>query len=1509
MVKIVDSLDWGTGNPVYYMLGMGNSVFDVLNSASGYAYNAANDWALRAIDEDTLRFEVRAGDEIRWGIDVGTHKERSEISAADHIALGQNLHTSFDFNLEPGAANTAKWLLVSQLIQFPPDVSMAAPPPVAIELVGEKLSVMVRYQSDSGKTVEQRVWLDSADIARGSDYHFDVYANVANDGSGRVVVAIDGKVVVDYSGRVGYNFGGDLAWKQGIYRNEAPETIAAQFSNLQIDHGDMVKIPAPGKYTLPAEAPTLALASSGAEGAGAESVFNGHAVAGVTVHLYDGTKLVGTTQADANGAFTFIVDSAAGSHMFKAATEVDGKMSATSDDISVQVGTSADILARMDVIAGQDRLGAIVLTDTRTFTLTSTSQLATLMADAKDALTKVVGGANFLQITGTGDNRYSTFLDLDGKPTLVINDTYKNGVLIRQTKDYVTANADGVQKEVVAYNVTGQSYVTQYQAFNAAGQMTECVRYHADGTLDFRSRLLDNGDQTTEKFNVAGLLQSYSIQHASGPIAMEMYQANIVGQPYVATWTALNAAGKIVYSTRTNADGSLQYDMKMNPDGSTIAHLYGVDGALAQLTVTTADGRTVNQGYAGGKLVSTSTTFADKSTENNSWSDGQLLSQTITHMSGPVTKEIYSNGVSGQSYARTYKAYSGSTLVTEERFHSDNTLDYARYTLSNGATEIRRYATNGAITSDTITALDGSTDVKSYTNGVLMRETVTFAKPVDGVAKQIYEFNIVGQASSIRLNSYDASGKLVSTSYPTATSLPDFAKAQPVITSGGEAAHSQPILSEAVDKDGFHAINDTLGAIGGLDNVHHVDTHPVTPAELDLPASPANQAPPTLPPEPVHVDAPSLTLSAPIGSDGHAQTTIAGTASGAARVQIYDGGNLLGSATIDGNGHFSFDLTMGSGLHNITAVSVHATGVTSQASTAASMFVGTAADFVANIAAIDAAPNLAGVVLTDGQVLNLTSEAQLRDILSNEQIALSAINGAFEFVVTTGTPANLIRTTYDSHGTKLLMVERVMDGNALVQEIIENPKAAAGAVARQVQSFSHNGEDYASQIDMYTADGRLVKVVRYYPDGAVQYDRSIGPDGVDTVHQYRADGTLEQQSIVDAHGVTTLDQMAIDGSLLHRSVIGTAADEALSLSDHHGGSLFGGAGDDNLVGGNGNDILDGGAGADRMDGGAGDDTYYVDHAGDHIVDSSGVDTVLTGLRNYVLGDGLEKLTFTGSGNATLIGNQRDNVIIGGAGDDSLDGGMGNDILYGGDGNDQLNGGRGADILYGGNGDDRYIVDDVNDQVTEYAGGGLDTVAAYVSYALSANVENLTLASTAGAINGIGNTLDNLITGNNAANRLEGGDGNDKLVGNGGNDILIGGAGDDLLMGGDGNDVLIGGSGNDMLYGGAGADRFVFRYGEAGSKGGNTTRIADFSVTQGDKIDLSEFDANPDMHGRQALTYYADRPTTPMDHSVWFVNNGNFAQLHGDLNGDGVVDFVIRVDNLNGLPLGANSLIL
>jgi Ca2+-binding RTX toxin-like protein len=191
-----------------------------------------------------------------------------------------------------------------------------------------------------------------------------------------------------------------------------------------------------------------------------------------------------------------------------------------------------------------------------------------------------------------------------------------------------------------------------------------------------------------------------------------------------------------------------------------------------------------------------------------------------------------------------------------------------------------------------------------------------------------------------------------------------------------------------------------------------------------------------------------------------------------------------------------------------------------------------------------------------------------------------------------------------------------------------------------------------------------------------------------------------------------------------------------------------------LEGNSGNNLLDGMGGADTMKGGAGNDTYVVDNASDVVQEGAGEgnDTVQAGV-SHTLGNNVEKLLLTGTGNINGTGNSLDNTLTGNSGNNILDGMGGNDTLAGGTGNDT------------------YIVDKAGDVITENAGEGTDSVQSSATYTLSANLENL-LLTAAGNINGTGNDLANQITGNAGNNRIAGGLGNDVLSSGTGQDSYV-----------------------------------------------------------------------------------------------------------------------------------------
>ncbi|MDZ7855405.1 calcium-binding protein [Sphaerotilus sp.] len=199
-----------------------------------------------------------------------------------------------------------------------------------------------------------------------------------------------------------------------------------------------------------------------------------------------------------------------------------------------------------------------------------------------------------------------------------------------------------------------------------------------------------------------------------------------------------------------------------------------------------------------------------------------------------------------------------------------------------------------------------------------------------------------------------------------------------------------------------------------------------------------------------------------------------------------------------------------------------------------------------------------------------------------------------------------------------------------------------------------------------------------------------------------------------------------------------------------------------LTGNAANNVLDGLTGADTMAGGAGNDTYFVDNTADVVNEAAGAGTdQVNASVSYTLKANVERLTLTGSANLNGYGGDDANTLTGNSGHNLLDGGAGNDTLIGGAGNDTLLGNAGDDSMLGGSGNDTYRVASVGDTVVELAGEGTDSVEAYLSYTLGANVENVALFGS--ALTATGNALANQITGNSLANTLTGAAGNDTYV--------------------------------------------------------------------------------------------------------------------------------------------------
>ena len=426
------------------------------------------------------------------------------------------------------------------------------------------------------------------------------------------------------------------------------------------------------------------------------------------------------------------------------------------------------------------------------------------------------------------------------------------------------------------------------------------------------------------------------------------------------------------------------------------------------------------------------------------------------------------------------------------------------------------------------------------------------------------------------------------------------------------------------------------------------------------------------------------------------------------------------------------------------------------------------------------------------------------------------------------------------------------------------------------------------------------------------------------------------------------------GIIAGATLTGTAVNFETASGSAFNDVLVGGTTTNQFFGGGGDDILDTGTrvGSIILSGNTGNDIFIVRNGAIATVSNFstvgvGHDRVETDIANFTLTDGVEDLEYFGTAAFTGTGNSVANVIVGGAmgdtltglgGDDTVGGEGGDDILDGGEGNDRLNGGTGADSMSGGAGNDILVVDNGGDVAN--GGDGSDTVqivTAGLTYTVAADIETVSNHS-GGALTITLNALANSYGGSNGVDAVNGGDGNDtlyglaggdnltggagidRLFGDAGNDFLFGGDGNDLLYGGfdsdglsggtgndtlyagDGADNLLGGFGVDMLYGGTGADIFTFGTGDSGATLATADRILDFSLAQNDRINVALIDAIAGG-GDEAFSFIGTAAFDGIAGQLRYQQVGGNTQLMGDVNGDGVADFIIRIDGLHALTAG------
>ncbi len=395
------------------------------------------------------------------------------------------------------------------------------------------------------------------------------------------------------------------------------------------------------------------------------------------------------------------------------------------------------------------------------------------------------------------------------------------------------------------------------------------------------------------------------------------------------------------------------------------------------------------------------------------------------------------------------------------------------------------------------------------------------------------------------------------------------------------------------------------------------------------------------------------------------------------------------------------------------------------------------------------------------------------------------------------------------------------------------------------------------------------------------YGANTAYNAGDTVYNISYDSP---QTLWDAGGADTINTSSVSADVIIHleeggfSSIGDANTLAIAYGTQIEKAVTGG-GDDSLYGNGANNVLTGGGGDDNYYGQAGNDTYFFTSGQDAVTETTGIDTVsfdavwdpgdvavagdiltlISSVNRITFNDIdlIEFFSFAGYAAMTLdellsFGIVTDDVFTGTSAMEIFNGGDGSDTvdystsplevkvdllkgtassgfaegdtlvsienvtgsdaaskrdtLYGDNQQNTLNGLAGNDILEGDGGGD-----------TIDGGPGFD----YARYTRSSSAVHINLET-------------NIHTGGDAQGdqlfNIE------AVTGSSHNDSLRGDAGNNYLRGENGSDTLYAGYGYDQLHGGNGSDLFVLQ--DIGG-GGPADRILDFSLGQGDKIDISD----------------------------------------------------------------------
>ncbi len=694
--------------------------------------------------------------------------------------------------------------------------------------------------------------------------------------------------------------------------------------------------------------------------------FTGTAAANATVTVISSVAgTLGTATADGSGNWSYTAGSAlaAGTHSITAtATDAAGNTSAASSGLSVTIDTTAPVIAAVTVPNSAMKVGDVV---TATITVISDASAYTLTSGT-------IGGFTLGSLTKSNNTTYTaTFTVAEGGTDVAAGSTIPvNLVLTDPAGNASTTFTTGIAQaddSINAKTPTAVALANNTVSTSAGTNATVGALSSTDSTAGdtFTYTLVaGTGSTNNASFNINGsnLRINDPAALGAGSYSVRVRTTDAGGNYYEATFSiTVNNAPSIASVVRQNPSGS-----STNADSVTwrVTTNMAVDNvSLEDFDVSNLTGETI-------AVTANSTTEYDVTVSGAGLGS---LNNTIT-LGLAAGQNIQSNG---GAVALTSFVPTG----TDERTYTiDNTAP--------GVTSIDRQTPSGATTnSDTLVyrvTFDGAVSNLDATDFSVSGTTATVTN-VGSAGGNAYDVTVSGgdlatYNGTVTLsftaghNVADAAGNALNTT-PTGTNNPTYTldNTAPGVTSiARQTPSGSPTNADSlvwrVTFDGAVSNLDAgdftvTGTTATVTNVASAgsNAYDVTVSGGDLAnlngtvtlafaggqniADAASNALTNT--TPTSTNAPTYTLdnAAPntptLAAAGGTSTSVSitGTAEANSTVNIYNGGVLLGTATANGAGAWTYAATLPVGTHNITATATDAANNTSAPSTPASVTI------------------------------------------------------------------------------------------------------------------------------------------------------------------------------------------------------------------------------------------------------------------------------------------------------------------------------------------------------------------------------------------------------------------------------------------------------------------------------------------------------------------------------------------------------------------------------------------